>query len=261
MARLPSTNPRSLKPALGRTATAQTPLNIRGDVELDPELKEAIRTRLGRALDPFATRITRGSVRFHDVNGPRGGIDTMCRIKLVVTGEDDGILIEQIAEDARLAFSRALPRVTRAVRKLAERRGGRAPSATLRAPTRRTPSTSRRAKPKTLIGRTSGQSQKNLEMALDRPEKRRRDAYVDTSAPKTSASDRRAGGPHTARRNTKRRTRGMTSALEDSLKKPSRKSTRRSSNRQKSGTKLERRAASKTRSPKQRAVRATTGKR
>jgi len=39
-----------------------------------------VRARLGRGLDPFTTRIERGTVRFEDVNGPKGGIDTVCRI-------------------------------------------------------------------------------------------------------------------------------------------------------------------------------------
>lgn len=255
MARLPSANPKSIKPQLGRTATARTPLNIRGDVALDASFKDDVRARLGRALNPFATRIQRGTVRFEDVNATRGGVDTLCRIKIVVDGEAESVVVHQMGENAPQAFALAVPRVTRAVRKLLGRRGGRAPKATVRATPLPVP-VRKRPTPRTLIGRTSGQATANLDAALERPEKKRRDAYVDTSAPKTSASDRRAGGPHTARRNTKARTRRMTVALEDSLKKPSRKSTRRSANRQKSGTPLARRAKNELRSPKKRAERA-----
>jgi hypothetical protein len=101
-----------------------------------------------------------------------------------------------------------------------------------------------------------GRSKANLERALARPEKVRRDAYVDTAAPGTSASDRRAGYGATAARNTRSRTSGMASALEDSRTRPSRKSTRKSANRTRAATALELRATLRTRSPKSRAGRA-----
>ncbi len=86
-----------------------------------------------------------------------------------------------------------------------------------------------------LIGRRTGQGAAALRRAAARPEKIRRDAYVDTSLPGVSAADRKAGGDMTARRNSKLRAPRATAALEDSRTKPSRKSTRRSANRAKSG--------------------------
>jgi pimeloyl-ACP methyl ester carboxylesterase len=86
-----------------------------------------------------------------------------------------------------------------------------------------------------LIGRRTGQGAAALRRATARPEKVRRDAYVDTSLPGVSASDRKAGGDMTARRNSKARAPKAASALEDSRTRPSRKSTRRSANRAKSG--------------------------
>lgn len=86
-----------------------------------------------------------------------------------------------------------------------------------------------------LIGRRTGQGAAALRRAAARPEKARRDAYVDTSLPGVSAADRKAGGDMTARRNSKRRAPRAAAALEDSRTRPSRKSTRRSANRAKSG--------------------------
>src|SRR5688572_1245915 len=52
------------------------------------------------------------------------------------------------------------------------------------------------------IGKRVGQSSKDMGDVLSRPEKKRRDAYVDTSLPGVSATDRKAGGGSTARRNS-----------------------------------------------------------
>ena len=122
------------------TSTAWTPLSIRTDVRLDDTFKDQVRARLGRGLDPFATHIVRGTVRFEDVNGPKGGIDTVCRIKIVIDGEAESVIVEQMGENAAAAFALAAPRVVRAVRRTIDKRGGRAravrPSATTLAQTR-----------------------------------------------------------------------------------------------------------------------------
>src|SRR6185312_843598 len=75
------------------------------------------------------------------------------------------------------------------------------------------------------IGRRVGRSADNLESALERPEKTDRTFPVDTSLPGTSATDRKAGGGSTARRNTKKVARRAVATLEDSAQnRPSRKS-------------------------------------
>jgi hypothetical protein len=93
-----------------------------------------------------------------------------------------------------------------------------------------------------VVGRRVGRGPVSRTRALARPEKERRDAYVDTAAPGVSASERRAGGGSTARRNAKARPgkSKQVALLEDSRTKPSRKSTRRSATRTKQGTQLER---------------------
>lgn len=66
-----------------------------------------------------------------------------------------------------------------------------------------------------------------------RPPRPRRDVPVDTSLPGISATDRKAGGGATARRNkSKSAGKSAVYALEDSATgKPSRRSTRKSANR------------------------------
>lgn len=109
--------------------------------------------------------------------------------------------------------------------------------------------------PGEIIGRRTGRGRAAVRRALARPEKARRDAYVDTSRPGVSATDRRAGDNMTARRNTKARAPRATAALEDSRTKPSRKSTRRSANRAKLSQGKERTALARAISPSARAQR------
>jgi len=95
------------------------------------------------------------------------------------------------------------------------------------------------------------------------PRKPRRDVDVDTAKPKTSATDRKAGGTSTAARNRSKKAAGKaSSALEDSVpgKRPSRKSTRKSANRSKPDTNLALRATRKTTSAKARARRSIAKK-
>lgn len=245
--------PKPHKRASGRTAVSNTPLTIRSRIPFGDDLDARLRTKLGRALQSMGTRIERMTVRFEDVNGPRGGIDTVCRMKVVLSGSES-VLCEERGRTAEEALTRAVPRLSRAVRRSVDRRGGRAPAPTRPgdAPEARGGKRARAQEPvrrESLIGRTVGRHARNLARALERPEKIRRDAYVDTAEPGTSASDRRAGGDHTARRNTKKSKAKATATLEDSLTKPSRKSSRRATNRAKAAIPLTARAQMRASAP------------
>jgi hypothetical protein len=117
------------KAARGRTAVAETPLVIRGDVRLDGPAQKRARAKLGRALASMAPQIERLTVRFEDVNGPRGGADTRCRIKAVVAGAPS-VVIDQAGQNPEESLARATPRLRRALRDLFDRQGGRMPAPT-----------------------------------------------------------------------------------------------------------------------------------
>src|SRR6185312_10491107 len=71
----------------GRAAEApQIPAYIRAGAELTGHDRTYVRHKLGRRLGKFAGSIERVSVRMEDVNGPRGGVDQICRIKIVLRG-------------------------------------------------------------------------------------------------------------------------------------------------------------------------------
>lgn len=261
--------PRAAKKTAGSTDVATTPLSVRTTgLEVGDDVRASVRSRMGRKLGKFAGRIERVSVRFEDVNGPRGGVDTVCRVKVVLSGLDS-VVFESRAHEVGEALALAAAGVERAVRRTLGRAGGGVRSSTARPSMARasngSPARRRRREvpardPGSLIGRRVGQRDDNLEAALDRPEKRRRDDPVDTSLPGVSASDRRAGGGHTARRNTKRNATGAAWALEDSVQdRPSRKSTRKSANRSKPDSNLRRRQTRRVTSPKARATRSAAG--
>jgi hypothetical protein len=81
-----------------------------------PELRRRIHRRLGERLGKFAGHIERLSVRFEDVNGPRGGVDVACRIKAVVSGLPSPIVTE-VAKNQGEAFDKAGQRFERVVRR------------------------------------------------------------------------------------------------------------------------------------------------
>jgi hypothetical protein len=183
-----------------------------------------------------------------------------CAIKVVFSGSDS-IIVEQRATNALQTARLAIPRVARSVRRHTGQSGAKTPRAThrhsaaLHAPSAAQEAVAELPDPGSLIGKRIGRGSASLAAALERPEKLRRDALVDTAQPGVSATDRKAGGSSTARRNSKQSNAGMTSALEDSRSKPSRKSTRGGTNRTQGATQLTRRAQRKTRSPQARAER------
>ncbi|WP_438025249.1 HPF/RaiA family ribosome-associated protein [Sorangium sp. So ce233] len=275
-AAFPSEVARPVKRVSGRTPAERTPLAVRTTgVEISPDVREYVRERLGHRLSKFATQIERVSVRLLDVNGPRGGVDTACRIKVVLSGLESAIA-QEVAAGIREAVDRASHVVERAVSRAirrsrpaaAPRDGARrvAPPATRGSRLARGEKAGgRRSKRRplpmpeggSLIGRRVGRGADNLARAAARPDKQRRDATVDTAQPGWSVTDRRAGGSSTAARNTKLNTAGASAALEDSADgRPSRKSTRRSANRQKQDDNLRRRQTRAASAPKTRAAKA-----
>jgi len=231
-------------------ATAQVPIAIRSSFDLGVSLPDRIRAQLPRRMSQAAGALERATVRFDDVNGPRGGVDTVCRIKVVLSGRPS-ILVEKKAASAGPAFAAAARALETAVARTAGQHGiagGRRPSSAGK------PAARPAAAPDEgeIIGRRVGRGPAAIARALDRPEKRNRAAYIDTAAPGVSASDRRAGGGMTARRNTRARMDRATATLEDSRTRPSRKSTRKSANRGKPSQGKERNAAAQMLTPRSR---------
>jgi hypothetical protein len=114
--------PRPVKRTAGRTPAPLTPANVRvAGVRLEDADRAYIRRRLGEKLGKYARSIERVTVRVRDVNGPRGGVDLQCRIKVVLSGLPS-VVVEHQAALLRPALTGALTAVERAVRRTVQRR-------------------------------------------------------------------------------------------------------------------------------------------
>jgi hypothetical protein len=111
-----------MKRAAERSGTARIPANIRVDgVTLEDDDRVYIRRRLGEMLGKYATSIERVTGRLRDVNGPRGGVDLLCRIKVVLS-DLPSVVVERQAASFRPAFTKALSGIEQTVRRTLQRR-------------------------------------------------------------------------------------------------------------------------------------------
>jgi ribosome-associated translation inhibitor RaiA len=91
------------------------------EVALNAEDRAHVRRKLGTKLGKFVRSIERVSVRVEDVNGPRGGVDTACRIKVVLSGLPS-VVVEEQSASLHAAIDRSFSRTERAVRRSVQRR-------------------------------------------------------------------------------------------------------------------------------------------
>ena len=119
---LPSKIARRVRRTSGRTAAPETPAHVRSlGFAIDADDLEYIHHKLGTKLGKFAHSVERVSVRLTDVNGPRGGVDKLCRIKVVLVGLPT-VVIERRDPVMKAAFDVAVTTTERAVRKALQRR-------------------------------------------------------------------------------------------------------------------------------------------
>jgi len=114
--------PKAAKSTAGRTNAPQVPANIRVfGVDLSQDERAHVRHGLGVKLGKYETSIERVTVRVLDVNGPRGGVDKLCRIKVVLSGLPS-VVFESQALSLKAAINGALAGAERAVRRSVQRR-------------------------------------------------------------------------------------------------------------------------------------------
>jgi ribosome-associated translation inhibitor RaiA len=119
---LPTTLPRSVKLMRDRTHTVSPPAHVRVlGVEMEDQGRDTIARKLGMKLGKFASSIERITVRLSDANGPKGGRDQICQIKVVLSGLPS-IVVEERASALQNAIDRAMKATALAVRRSVQRR-------------------------------------------------------------------------------------------------------------------------------------------
>jgi len=85
-------------------------------VNFNDKLKAIVSRRLSFLVGRFRTLIMRVSVRFSDVNGPKGGVDKQCvvSVKLWTAGE---ITIKSKGTEYQSVFQTSFERLIRSVRR------------------------------------------------------------------------------------------------------------------------------------------------
>ncbi len=119
---MPAWIPRPVKRESGRTDPLLTPAHVRLiGVDLDDDEQAYVRRKLGMKLGKFATSIERISVRVTDMNGPRGGVDQLCNVKVVLSGLPS-VVVQRRHVALHAAIDDALRATERAVRRTIGRR-------------------------------------------------------------------------------------------------------------------------------------------
>jgi hypothetical protein len=150
---------RTTKRNRGRTHVASTPVAIRGGVPISAKVEDRVRRKLVRRIGHAAPLIERGTIRFDDINGPRGGIDTECRIKLVVGGRPS-VQVQSRARDPETAFDGASFKAQRALARVRGKHG-------LATGRRRAPSPRHARKRRPAVSRRRGSPRERAPMKLE----------------------------------------------------------------------------------------------
>ena len=82
--------------------------------KLTDALRNHVQTRLGFTFSRASNRVQFIQVRLSDLNGPRGGIDKRCSVKVSMGGLPD-VVVEDVQTDMYLAIDRAASRAARTV--------------------------------------------------------------------------------------------------------------------------------------------------
>lgn len=118
--------PAAIPRAAKRTGTRDSPPPVTAHVRviaaaLEEDQRSYIGRKLGMKLGKFAASIERVSVRVADVNGPRGGVDQRCRVKVVLSGLPS-VVVERRHSNVDAAIDAALRATGESVRRTVGRR-------------------------------------------------------------------------------------------------------------------------------------------
>ncbi len=101
-------------------------IDVRGtNIDLQPALGAYAERRMHTALDRFARRVLRVTIRLIDTNGPKKGVDKRVQVSVDIPRAKP-MLVEELHPDPYAAIDSAADRVARVVAEhFARRRSGR----------------------------------------------------------------------------------------------------------------------------------------
>lgn len=91
-------------------------------IDLNNDIREYVERRAEFALGRFEHAVVDVTVSLEDTNGPRGGIDQQCKIRVNTTGEKSPILSTHTHEEIKAAIDLAFETASRAIAKSLDRR-------------------------------------------------------------------------------------------------------------------------------------------
>lgn len=109
-----------------RTGGASPEAGIRSYIRavgtpVSPADRAYLQNKLDRRLGKFGSAVLRASVRLEDVNGPRGGLDKRCRIKVSLRGLA-AVVVQSHSHSMQAAMDRTLVKMQSAVTQTLGRR-------------------------------------------------------------------------------------------------------------------------------------------
>jgi len=119
---LPASLPRQVKLTRNRSAGPSPPAHVRViGQSIEDEDRDYIARKLGMKLGKYASSIERITVRLSDPNGPKGGRDVRCQIKVVLSGLPS-VVVQETDSTMPRSVDPAIEAVEIAVRRRVQRR-------------------------------------------------------------------------------------------------------------------------------------------
>jgi putative sigma-54 modulation protein len=94
-------------------------------IAISESTQDYVERRIAFALGRFEDAIHSVAVRLEDTNGPRGGVDKLCRMRVRLVARRPPIIAEALESEVRVAIDTAAETASRAVARDLERRSSR----------------------------------------------------------------------------------------------------------------------------------------
>lgn len=91
-------------------------------VRLTDSIRQQVQRRVDFAIGRFTDHVERVSVVLEDTNGPRGGDDKLCRIRVHLIGDRSPLIAETIQAEVSVSIDVAADNISRQIARRLDRR-------------------------------------------------------------------------------------------------------------------------------------------